>query len=1690
MAQTLGTLLIDVKADTQQLVKGFNRAESAVNKTTKNMTTAVKTFAAAYLSLNAIDLAKTLGNQADAMTNVNSKLKLVTSSTSELVDTQQKLFNISQKTRSSFTNNVDLYQRITFSTKELNLTQEEQLKLTEQINKELLISGTNAAGAATLITQLGQAFSSDFKSVAQELNTLKDQSSSLYQTILAGMNVTSAEFRKMAENGELSSRLFIDAIFNQSKETDKAFSQIATTIDKAYVNVQNSTQKIIGEFDKMTGASQSVSNTLLSISESIESINPEDIQLAAEYIKNAAIAAGVAYTSIKLVSGAYSIYKNELENINRINKLNIDIENAKAQSINLTERAIVARDLATKVSNTTLEGSTKLTKARANAENLLQKSIAATQRVEQLANVSRSDSLLLAKEKEKANRLQIASQKAKEKVDKLSNVRLLGNIELTSTQTRNLNKQAIELEKAAKKAQDYNYQLQNQAKQFKASAFGANLLKSAMSTIPFIAISVGISAIATNLLQAKENSEKLEKTLKLTRKELEKLSESELKSSRNLVNQDLIEKINERQALKFKKQFDEQAKLEYTMLGSQIKALRDRKREIDNALDDLNKKTSSIIESTKKEVKRDETGITSIIGSDKDKFSISIDKQIEKLKKLGATEKEINEFRADEWRKFNEKISKDTKDSLSDTLSTSLSSWANYYETIGNYSTSWLIKEAQLKEEYIDLTEEQFRTLAEKAKTEYFDKIEESRVSNIDTSFIDEAADSQIDLLDNQLSLIDATDSWANSLGGVSGAIGNVMGAFKKLTKVQLKEQKKQIKLDAKLAKTKEKYGEESIEYIEAENDYLMEVSKNKINAQNAEVAGYDNIIGAVSNLSGVIADYGEKSSTAAKAAEAAEKGLAIVQGIRAIIRAWGDPFPLNVVTVPLTIAAVGGLLSQMGASGGGGGGSAPSAQATASMNKEVIDATYNPVTDRLDRQIELLESIDRNGSAGALRVDLAGIEFQRDYAKSVEDILAAMSGTNYKIGALNKVGFDRPISEYRQGTVNLEKELGFDIFNEAFNNIVINKDSLRDSYNLIKLLEEAAQTDTFDFLFLNSNKNWKDLGFDKSELDEYARLMKDNLINDVQATISEFTMNMVDSINDLKDASEDFKSAYDDITGSMYYENKRLSDAFKEVNNITSDLPSYLKNNITAIDELSRFFEEDIFELLLSQDPAKMTAQVQAIEMLQEKTGLVFENGAKDAIDYLESIQLVSEAMATSRENINSFLDSFRTSTQLANIQASSLGVDLAKTAEELFAQFDKFKNDTLGLTDKELEYLESAKDYIQSKNEELAEAQENSIQAQIDGYNELISEVKSNISSVNSVIKTITSTIDKLSDSVTDGEYSLNMFRQRMSEAMSLSGTENYEDFAEAVKSASTYSSALFKEENFNSTRDMLFAQSVARNQFESLEDTSLDQLDYLEMIEENTSNTVDALTAQLKAIESSITGSNDALKDYFDNIYTPEKEEELQQAQSIVNQAFNRALGREASGEGLNWWTNQVQSGASWLNEDLAVNIAQGVSSVGDIGSALNYLLSKSGDQNGIGVIDRLYQDGLIDDSMAKELFDRYAMPNDNLLSFFPSFDYNKYKNAMIASDKVVPFADGGIVTKPTLGLIGEAGYPEAVIPLDGRDSLGIGILTSTIDKQNAIISQQTDLLIENGIYLKETRDLTNDNYVKLSQIKEVI
>lgn len=104
----------------------------------------------------------------------------------------------------------------------------------------------------------------------------------------------------------------------------------------------------------------------------------------------------------------------------------------------------------------------------------------------------------------------------------------------------------------------------------------------------------------------------------------------------------------------------------------------------------------------------------------------------------------------------------------------------------------------------------------------------------------------------------------------------------------------------------------------------------------------------------------------------------------------------------------------------------------------------------------------------------------------------------------------------------------------------------------------------------------------------------------------------------------------------------------------------------------------------------------------------------------------------------------------------------------------------------------------------------------------------------------------------------------------SLGYSKAKDYENLEKSLKDTISNSSALFEKTNFRSAWDMQFAQMVAANQLESISTDSLTEIDYLRKIEENTKNTVAALTAQLEKIGSNLSSSNSALVDKFNELY----------------------------------------------------------------------------------------------------------------------------------------------------------------------------------------------------------------------------
>lgn len=522
---------------------------------------------------------------------------------------------------------------------------------------------------------------------------------------------------------------------------------------------------------------------------------------------------------------------------------------------------------------------------------------------------------------------------------------------------------------------------------------------------------------------------------------------------------------------------------------------------------------------------------------------------------------------------------------------------------------------------------------------------------------LDTAYDSMSGILEMQIELAESGMDWANSLEGQAGAIADVGSAFKKIHVDKMKLEKNDLKLQQDYAK----------KFLAADGDVQKEkiaeaeFDKKQSLLKSENMSSY---IGAFGQLAGAVSQYAKEGTKAAEVAEVAQKSLAVVSAVQAVIKAWGDPFPLNLVTVPATIAATGALLASIGESGG-----SSTAPVGGSLNyateRQNIELAYNPIVDRLDRQIELLESIDLQGSASSLNVGLAKSTFEMDYKNWTVDVLE-QSILTFSKGHAGSAYYEQALLDIAQ----IEEISGIDAFSENAwkrNPIAqkMNEEILMEGMNLLKVMTASYEMGMTDW-FATGNDFIRGMRPVTDNL-----LSFENAMNDLQNVISDWTMSVVESMTDLTDASGNFKGIFDEITGTMYYETVRLDEAFSDIEHLmqssgTSSFAEYLQKTITNIDALEDFFTEDTFALLMSSDISDISAQIEAIEELSAITGETFSGGAEEALNYLESIELVGEAMVDVAEETE---NAYKAVEKLSET-FESLGDSIEKTIETLLGK------------------------------------------------------------------------------------------------------------------------------------------------------------------------------------------------------------------------------------------------------------------------------------------------------------------------------------------------------------------------------------------------------------------------------------
>ena len=593
------------------------------------------------------------------------------------------------------------------------------------------------------------------------------------------------------------------------------------------------------------------------------------------------------------------------------------------------------------------------------------------------------------------------------------------------------------------------------------------------------------------------------------------------------------------------------------------------------------------------------------------------------------------------------------------------------------------------------------------AASESYYKMLEDR-EKLEADFAEMMGDSYSDLLEMQIELAESSMAWSEGLNGVAGAVANVAKATQKINVSNLKFEKSDLKLQKEYAKNYLAVGNDIGKQKELEKKFDTDKAKLKEAQNNAELAGYANLAGAMSSAY----ETGSKEATAFAAIQSA---LGIASSWTAIAQAWALPFPANLGAVAMVASAVMPIIQQLGGSGGGGGSLSIEQikQNTADSNIQNIEYTYRPITDRLDAQIDLLESIDQQGTAGVVGLEKALVEYNKASAIAYEN---AMAMFGYTYSAYNVPGIGTSVGPTDGVIAQALKDAGF-----------ITYDFLTSTGSAQSWLQNSQISD-FNKLLEYISIDTKYLGggiisgFDSGTQTGEV----DKLLSSLSVVMSEFATSLGGIIDEMTDAADSFRDIYDSITNTNKYADIELAKATDDIDKLrgTSSFADYLEEQIANISAIEDVYGRTVKDLLLSTDINDIKAQSEALIVLSEATNQAFLGGAEDALNYLDSIELVGNAMATSTNNIKSWVDSFKTQEELAADMMSAFsykkliwspydddGVELytsflqtttetlATSMEELNAIYERMANDVDGLTDAELEALNANKALIEAQ-------------------------------------------------------------------------------------------------------------------------------------------------------------------------------------------------------------------------------------------------------------------------------------------------------------------------------------------------------------------------------------------------------
>lgn len=288
-----GTIVYEVDMDTARLLQGrrdiddalnglngsMGRLEAGLNRTERSLSSIEGTMSSLTGVAKALIAAlsvQQVGAYAQAWQDLSNKLANAVRDSvppfETLADVTERVFDISQKTRSGLDATATLYARLERSTRSYGVSVEDITRLTTIINQGFVVSGATAEEASNAIIQLAQGLASGALR-GDEFNSVNEQGNRLMIALADSMNVSIGALRNMAAEGKLTTDVIVNGLLSQGDKIGQEFAKTTATISQSLEIANNNITKFFGENATVKTGVKIFSDSVISLSENLDALS-------------------------------------------------------------------------------------------------------------------------------------------------------------------------------------------------------------------------------------------------------------------------------------------------------------------------------------------------------------------------------------------------------------------------------------------------------------------------------------------------------------------------------------------------------------------------------------------------------------------------------------------------------------------------------------------------------------------------------------------------------------------------------------------------------------------------------------------------------------------------------------------------------------------------------------------------------------------------------------------------------------------------------------------------------------------------------------------------------------------------------------------------------------------------------------------------------------------------------------------------------------------------------------------------------------------------------------------------------------------------------------------------------------------------------------------------------------------------